>query len=88
MSVVDTTVSANGQITTSTPNIDVQANYNSVVREVLISRGQQVSAGTPLVIFDSTLQEADLQKLNSKMGATEARIERLLIELARTGWPY
>ena len=86
-SVVDTTVSANGQITTSTPNIDVQANYNSVVREVLISRGQHVSAGTPLVIFDSTLQEADLQKLNSKMGATEARIERLLIELARRDGP-
>ncbi len=87
VSVVDTTVSANGQITTSTPNIDVQANYNSVVREVLISRGQHVSAGTPLVIFDSTLQEADLRKLNSKMEATEARIERLLIELARRDGP-
>ena len=87
VSVIDTTVSANGQITTSTPNIDVQANYNSVVKEVLITRGQQVVKGTPLVVFDSTLQEADLQKINNKVEATEARIERLLIELAMREGP-
>ena len=87
ISVIDTTVSANGQITTSTPNIDVQANYNSVVKEVLITRGQQVVRGTPLVVFDSTLQEADLKKINSKVEATEARIERVLIELAMREGP-
>ena len=87
VSVIDTTVSANGQITTSTPNIDVQANYSSVVKEVLITRGQQVVKGTPLVVFDSTLQEADLQKINNKVEATEARIERLLIELAMREGP-
>ena len=87
VSVIDTTVSANGRITTSTPNIDVQANYSSVVKEVLITRGQQVVKGTPLVVFDSTLQEADLQKINNKVEATEARIERLLIELAMREGP-
>ena len=87
VSVIDTTVSANGKITTSTPNIDVQANYSSVVKEVLITRGQQVVKGTPLVVFDSTLQEADLQKINNKVEATEARIERLLIELAMREGP-
>ena len=87
VSVIDTTVSANGKITTSTPNIDVQANYSSVVKEVLITRGQQVVKGTPLVVFDSTLQEADLQKINNKVAATEARIERLLIELAMREGP-
>ena len=87
ISVIDTTVSANGQITTSTPNIDVQANYNSVVKEVLITRGQKVVKGTPLVVFDSTLQEADLKKINSKVEATEARIERFLIELAMREGP-
>ena len=87
VSVIDTTVSANGRITTSTPNIDVQANYSSVVKEVLITRGQQVVKGTPLVVFDSTLQEADLQKINNKVAATEARIERLLIELAMREGP-
>ncbi len=87
ISVIDTTVSASGKITTSTPNIDVQANYNSVVSEVFITRGQQVEKGTPLVVFDSTLQEADLEKLQSKIAATEARIERLLIELALRDGP-
>jgi len=87
ISVIDTTVSASGKITTSTPNIDVQANYNSVVNEVLISRGEQVTKGTPLVTFDATLQQADLQKLNTKLAATDARIERLLIELAMREGP-
>ena len=87
ISVIDTTVSASGKITTSTPNIDVQANYNSVVNEVLISRGEQVTKGTPLVAFDATLQQADLQKLNTKIAATDARIERLLIELAMREGP-
>jgi len=87
ISVIDTTVSASGKITTSTPNIDVQANYNSVVTEVLISRGEQVTKGTPLVAFDATLQQADLQKLNTKLAATDARIERLLIELAMREGP-
>ena len=87
LSVIDTTVSASGQITTSTPNIDVQANYSSVVKEVLVSRGEQVAKGTPLVVFDSTLQTADLQKISSKVEATEARIERLLIELAMRDGP-
>ena len=87
ISVIDTTVSASGKITTSTPNIDVQANYNSVVTEVLISRGEQVTKGTPLVAFDATLQQADQQKLNTKIAATDARIERLLIELAMREGP-
>ena len=87
ISVIDTTVSASGKITTSTPNIDVQANYNSVVTEVLISRGEQVTKGTPLVAFDATLQQADLQKLKTKLAATDARIERLLIELAMREGP-
>ena len=87
ISVIDTTVSASGKITTSTPNIDVQANYNSVVNEVLISRGEQVTKGTPLVAFDATLQQADLQKLKTKLAATDARIERLLIELAMREGP-
>ena len=82
LSVIDTTVTANGRITTSTPNIDVQTNYNSVVQEVLVTRGQQVDKGLPLVIFDSTLQKADLQKLNGKVETISNRIERLLLELA------
>tara|TARA_B100000029_G_scaffold177998_2_gene175371 strand:+ start:345 stop:2105 length:1761 start_codon:yes stop_codon:yes gene_type:complete len=82
ISVIDTTVTAHGRITTSTPNIDVQANYNSVVKEVLVNRGQQVTKGTPLVVFDSTLQEADLQQLDGKIATISQRIERLMLELA------
>ena len=87
ISVIDTTVTANGRITTSTPNIDVQANYNSVVKEVLVARGQQVTKGTPLVVFDSTLQEADLQQLDGKIATISQRIERLMLELALRDGP-
>ena len=87
ISVIDTTVTAHGRITTSTPNIDVQTNYNSVVKEVLVSRGQQVTKGTPLVVFDSTLQEADLQQLDGKIGTISQRIERLMVELALRDGP-
>lgn len=87
VSIIDTTVTANGKITTSTPNIDVQANYNSVVKEVLVSRGQQVRKGLPLVVFDSTLQEADLQQLYGKVETISQRIERLLIELEMRNGP-
>ena len=35
ISEIDTTISASGKITTIVPNVEVQSNYNSVVKEIL-----------------------------------------------------
>ena len=53
ISEIDTSVTASGKITTIVPNIEVQSNYKSVVKEVLVKKGQKVLEGQNLVIFVS-----------------------------------
>ncbi len=77
ISEVDTSVTANGKITTIVPNVEVQSNYKSVVKEILVTKGQSVSLGDPLVIFDSTLQKADKRKLNYQLSVLNSKIDRL-----------
>ncbi len=77
ISVIDTSVSASGKITTIVPNIEVQSNYKSVVREVLVKKGQKITEGESLVIFDDILQKADKRKLNYQLNVIEAKIDRL-----------
>ena len=76
-SEIDTTISASGKITTVVPNVEVQSNYNSVVKKILVKKGQSVEKGEPLVVFDSTLQRADMKKLNYQLSVTNSKIERL-----------
>lgn len=76
-SEIDTTISASGKITTVVPNVEVQSNYNSVVKKILVKKGQSVEKGESLVVFDSTLQRADMKKLNYQLSVTNSKIERL-----------
>jgi len=76
-SEIDTTISASGKITTVVPNVEVQSNYNSVVKKILVKKGQSVKKDDPLVVFDSTLQRADMKKLNYQLSVTNSKIERL-----------
>ena len=64
ISEIDTTITASGKITTVVPNVEVQSNYNSVVKEILV-KGESVNKGDPLVIFDATLQKADKRNLTT-----------------------
>ena len=48
-SEIDTSVSAAGKITTIVPNIEVQSNYKSVVKEVLVKKGQNVLSGETII---------------------------------------
>ena len=77
ISEIDTTITAKGKITTIVPNIEVQSNYKSVVKEVLVKKGQQVKEGEALVIFDDILQKADKRKLNYQLNVIEAKLDRL-----------
>ena len=77
ISEVDTSVTASGKITTIVPNVEVQSNYKSVVKEILVKKGQGVDEGDPLVVFDATLQRADKRKLNYQLSVVDAKIDRL-----------
>ena len=77
ISEIDTTISAAGKITTVVPNVEVQSNYNSVVKKIFVKKGQEVEKGEPLVAFDSTLQRADMKKLNYQLSVTNSKIDRL-----------
>ena len=59
ISEIDTTITATGKITTVVPNVEVQSNYDSVVKEIFVKKGQSVNEGEPLIAFDSTLQKAE-----------------------------
>ena len=77
ISEIDTTITATGKITTVVPNVEVQSNYNSVVKEIFVKKGQEVDKGEPLVVFDSTLQRADMKKLDYQLSVTNSKIDRL-----------
>ena len=77
ISEIDTTISASGKITTVVPNVEVQSNYDSVVKDIYVQKGQSVKQGEPLVAFDSTLQKADKMKLNYQLNVLNSKIDRL-----------
>ena len=77
ISEIDTTITASGKITTVVPNVEVQSNYNSVVKEILVKKGESVNQGDPLVVFDATLQKADKMKLNYQLSVLNSKIDRL-----------
>ena len=54
ISEIDTTITASGKITTVVPNVEVQSNYNSVVKDIMVKKGESVKKGDPLVTFDAT----------------------------------
>ena len=77
ISEIDTTISASGKITTVVPNVEVQSNYDSVVKDIYVKKGQSVKLGEPLIAFDSTLQKADKMKLNYQLNVLNSKIDRL-----------
>ena len=77
VSEIDTTITATGKITTVVPNVEVQSNYDSVVKEIFVKKGQSVKEGEPLIAFDSTLQKADRMKLNYQLNVVNPKIDRL-----------
>lgn len=85
--MVDTTVSARGKLTTSSPNVDVQAGSSAVVRKVLIARGDNVAEGQLLALLDRTAAEANAKSNAEQMRSVSSRIRRLELEqmLIRSG---
>ena len=57
--------------------LNIDEFYNSVVKKIFVKKGQEVEKGEPLVAFDSTLQRADMKKLNYQLSVTNSKIDRL-----------
>ena len=77
ISEIDTTITASGKITTIVPNVEVQSNFDSVVKDIYVKKGQSIKKGDALLTFDSTLQKADKMKLNYQLNVINSKIDRL-----------
>jgi HlyD family secretion protein len=80
-SVIDTTLSARGRLSTTVPTIEVQATDNSVVKSIEVSIGQRVKKGDLFVTLDETYAEADLKTSAMEYKLLEAKIRRLEAEM-------
>ncbi len=78
---IDVTVSARGKILTSIPNVEVQSNYSSVLKEILVEKGEVVKKGQPIAIFDETLTASDYRKTEEEIVALRNDILRTQAEL-------
>ena len=79
-SKIDTTVSARGQFTTRTPNIVVEAGANSIVREVLVERGEKVKKNQIIALLDDTMTSANLNQNEQVIQNLEQTLNRLELE--------
>jgi hemolysin D len=80
LSNVDTTVSARGQFTTRTPNIVVEAGANSIVREILVERGEEVKKDQVIAFLDDTITTANLSQSKQIIRNLEQTLNRFKLE--------
>ena len=80
LSKVDTTVSARGQFTTRTPNIVVEAGANSIVRQILVERGEEVRKDQVIALLDDTMTTANLSQNKQIIQNLEQTLNRLQLE--------
>ena len=85
LSVIDTTISASGRLSTTVPTISVQATDNSVVKELRVVIGQHVKKGEILVTLDETYAEADLARAENESNLLEAKIQCRKAEINKEG---
>jgi hemolysin D len=78
---VDMIVTAQGKLITTRPNLVVQPLETSVIREIHVKAGDQVSRDDLLATLDPTFSQADLDQLRNRVAAFDASINRLRAEL-------
>ncbi len=61
-------------------NINIYPEIGGTVKEILVSEGQQVKAGQPLLRLDDSIQRATAQQLGSQAQAAQAILEELKAE--------
>jgi len=61
-------------------NINLYPEIGGTVKEILVSEGEQVKAGQPLLRLDESIQKAAAEQLGSQAQAAEAMLEELKAE--------
>ena len=79
---IDITVATRGQISTEIPNVNVQSNYDSVIKKILVKEGDQVKVGQVLATFDETLLASDIRDTEIKLKSNTENLMRTEAELA------
>ena len=65
---------------TSGENINIYPEIGGTVKEILVSEGQQVKTGEPLLRLDESIQRGTAEQLGSQAQAAEAMLEELRAE--------
>lgn len=78
---------ATGEVVPSSQVKSVQHLEGGIVREILVSEGQTVTQGQPLVVLESTASGADVGELKINVTALRVDIARLDAELERRNRP-
>lgn len=71
---------ANGIVESDQPtgeNINVYPEVSGTVKQILVSEGQQVTAGTPLLLIDDSIQRATVEQLEAQADAAATVLEEL-----------
>ena len=79
---IDITVATRGQISTEIPNVNVQSNYDSVIKKILVKEGDLVKVGQILATFDETLLASDIRDTEIKLKSNTENLIRTEAELA------
>jgi HlyD family secretion protein len=71
---------APGIVAAAGQNINIQHLEGGIIREIRIREGERVRAGEPVIVLDSTVAEAQLNRLVKQMVALQAKGWRLEVE--------
>jgi hemolysin D len=77
---IETSLSSRGKFLTKIPNIDVQATSNSVIKKVLVGRGEIVKIGQILAILDGTIAKSNVKANDDKLLSVRQRLSRVILE--------
>jgi adhesin transport system membrane fusion protein len=80
LSDMDQTVRSNGQIIAIARNQIIQAADGGVLKQLLVSEGQQVRAGQTLANLETTRSEASYLEIKAKLSALQAALGRAKAE--------
>ena len=80
LSEVDTTISARGEFLTATPNIVVEASASSVVKSVVVERGDKVIKGQVIAYLDDTVVKVNLKQIQERIDNTQQSLIALHME--------
>jgi hemolysin D len=83
LAFTDTTVSGQGRVISTVPNVSIQPFDNGIVRQINVRVGELVKRGQVLGTLDPTLSAADLEATRTQLVSTEAQVRRLEAELGR-----